>query len=187
MENDGSTIRPKACYVSGAAFQLSAEGVEVYSLIVSELADTDSTIVTKELDSIPTKYQDLHEVLNEKSSNELPSYGISDMKIEFKEGQEPKNTGLRPMSPIELEELQRYVEENLRKGWIRRSKSPISAPIVFAQKKDGSIRVCIDYQNLNKVTIKNRYPLPLIRELIDRLVGASIFTKLDVQQAYHRI
>ena len=180
-------LGPKHAIVTEAAFHLSAKGAEVYSLIVSELADTDSAIVTKELDSIPTEYQDLHEVFSEKSSNELLSYGISDMKIEFKEGQEPKNTGLRPMSPIELEKLRRYLEENLGKGWIRRSKSPVSAPIVFARKNDGSIRVCIDYRNLNKVTIKNRYPLPLIPELTDRLVGASIFTKLDVRQAYHRI
>ena len=138
-------LGPKHAIVSKAVFHLSTEGSEVYSLIVSELADSDSAIVTKELDSIPTEYQDLHEVFSEKSSNELPSHGISDMKIEFKEGQEPKNIGLRPMSPIELEELRRYLEENLGKGWNWRSKSPISAPIVFARKKDGSIKVCIDY------------------------------------------
>ena len=86
---------------------------------------------------------------------------------------------------MELEELQRYLEENLEKGWIWRSKSPISAPIVFAQKKDGSIKVCIDYLNFNKVTIKNRYCLPLIPKLTDRLVGVTIFTKLDIRQAYH--
>ena len=91
------------------------------------------------------------------------------------------------MSPIELEELRHYLEENLGKGWIWRSKSLVSAPIVFARKNDGSIRVCIDYRNLNKVTLKNRYPLPLITELTDWLVGANIFTKLDVRQAYHRI
>jgi len=88
---------------------------------------------------------------------------------------------------MELEELRRYLEENLGKGWIRRSKFPVSAPIVFARKKDGSIRVCVDYRNLNKVTIKNRYPLPLIPELTNRLVGAKIFTKLDIRQAYHRV
>ena len=180
-------LGPKHAIVSEATFHLSTEGAEVYLLIILKLADTDSTIVTKELDSIPTEYQDLHEAFSEKSSNELPSHEISDMKKEFKEGQEPKNTGLRPMSPIELEELRRYLEENLGKGWIWRSKSHVSAPIVFARKKDGSIRVCIDYRNLNKVTIKNRYPLPLIPELTDWLVGASIFTKLDVRQAYHRI
>ena len=125
-------LGPKHAIVSEAAFHLSAKGAKVYSLIVSKLADIDSAIVTKELDSIPTEYQDLHEVFSEKSSNELPSHGILDMKIEFKEGQEPKNTGLRPIFPIELEELRRYLEENLGKGWIRRSKSLVSTPIVFA-------------------------------------------------------
>ena len=91
------------------------------------------------------------------------------------------------MSPMELEELRKYLEENLGKGWIRRSKSPVLAPIVFAKKKDGSIRVCVDYCNLNKVTIKNHYFLPLILELTDRLVGSTIFTKLDIRQAYHRV
>ena len=66
---------------------------------------------------------------------------------------------------MELKELRRYLEENLEKGWIRQSKPPILAPKVFARKKDGSIRVCVDYRNLNKVTIKNHYPLPLIPEL----------------------
>lgn len=69
--------------------------------------------------------------------------------IQFKEGQEPRNTGLRPMSPMELEELRKYLEENLGKGWIRGSKSLVSVPIVFSQKKkDGSIRVRIDYRKV---------------------------------------
>ena len=58
---------------------------------------------------------------------------------------------------------------------------------MFAKKKDGSIKVCVDYRNLNMITIKNHYPLPLILELIDRLVGSTIFTKLDIRQAYHRV
>jgi hypothetical protein len=85
------------------------------------------------------------------------------------------------MSLVELEELRRYLEENLGNGWIRRSKSPVSAPIIFAKKKDGTIRFCMDYRNLNNVTVRNRYPLPLIPELTDRLTGAKIFSKLDVR------
>lgn len=171
---------PRHAFVSAAAFRLSAKDAEIYAIEISECAGSTS-------DSLPAEYQDLRGVFSEEASNELPNHGTSDMKIEFKEGQEPRNTGLRPMSPAELEELRKYLEENLGKGWIRRSKSPVSAPIVFARKKDGSIRVCIDYRNLNRVTIKNRYPLPLIPELTDRLVGATIFTKLDIRQAYHRV
>jgi len=92
------------------AFCLSAKGAELYMIEVSEL--------TKEVmeDQIPVEYQDLYEAFSEEASNELPNHGVSDMKIEFKEGQEPRNTGLRPMSPVELEELRRYLEENLGKS-----------------------------------------------------------------------
>jgi hypothetical protein len=166
--------------VSSAAFRLLTKRAAVYTLEICELSSINAG-------SIPKEYEDLHEAFNEEASNELPDHGPSDMKIEFKEGQEPRNTGLRSMSPMELEEVRKYLEENLGKGWIRRSKSPVSAPIVFVRKKDSSIRFCVDYRNLNKVTVRNRYPLPLIPELTDRLTGAKIFTKLDIRQAYHRI
>ena len=91
------------------------------------------------------------------------------------------------MSPMELEELRKYLEENLKKEWIKQSESPILAPIVFAKKKDGSIRVCVDYRNLNMITVKNCYSLPLIPKLTNRLVESTIFTKLDIRQAYHQV
>jgi len=72
-------------------------------------------------------------------------------------------------------------------GRIRPSKSPAGSPILFVPKKDGSLRLCVDYRGLNKVTIKNRYPLPLISEILDRVVGAQYFSKIDLKEAYHRI
>ena len=90
------------------------------------------------------------------------------------------------MSPMELEEFRKYLEENLGNGQIRWSKSPVLAAIVFAKKK-GSIRVCVNYRNLNRVTVKNCYPLTFIPEFTDRLVGSTIFTKLDISQAYHQV
>lgn len=177
---------PKHAIVSAAAFRLSVQGAEIFSVEISDVPEVQGNKKSVE-QQIPEEYQDLRGAFSEQASNELPDHGPLDMKIEFKEGEEPRNTGLRPMSPVELEELRRYLEENLGKGWIRRSKSPVSAPIVFARKKDGSIRVCVDYRNLNRVTVRNRYPLPLIPELTDRLVGAKIFSKLDVRQAYHRV
>ena len=77
--------------------------------------------------------------------------------------------------------------EALDRGWIRESSSPAGAPILFVPKKGGELRLCIDYQGLNRLTIKNRYPLPLIGELMDRLSKAKCYTKLDLQNAYHRI
>ena len=84
------------------------------------------------------------------------------------------------MSLAESEELGTYVAENLKEGFIHHSQSEYEAPIVFARKKDGSLRICIDYWGLNKLTIKNCYPLPLIGELLDRMSRAKVVSKFDI-------
>ena len=84
-------------------------------------------------------------------------------------------------------ELKIYLEANLSNDFIRRSSSPISSPILFIKKKDGSLRLCVDYRDLNRAIIKNRYPLPLIGELLERVRRAKIFTKLDLRGAYNLI
>ena len=86
-----------------------------------------------------------------------------------------------------MEELRRQVETLLEQGWIRPSSSPYGAPVLFMPKKNGKWRMCVDYRALNKITIKNRYPLPKIEELLDRLRGARYFTKLDLHSGYHQI
>ena len=91
------------------------------------------------------------------------------------------------LSELELATLKAYMEMNLDKGFIQRSSSPAAAPILFVKKKDGSLRLCVDYRALNAVTIKNRYPLPLISEILDRVRHAKIYTKLDLRDAYHLI
>ena len=91
------------------------------------------------------------------------------------------------MAPAELKELKEQLKDLLDKGFIRPSKSPWGAPVLFVRKKDGSLRMCIDYHQLNKVTIKNRYPLPRIDDLFDQLVGASYFSKIDLHSGYHQI
>ena len=83
--------------------------------------------------------------------------------------------------------LRRYLQENLKKGFIRLSKSPAASPILFVPKKDGSLRLYVNYRGLNKVTVKNRYPLPLMGEILDRVNGASVFSKIDLKDAYYRI
>ncbi len=92
-----------------------------------------------------------------------------------------------PLSANELRALREYLDDALRKGWIQPSESPAGAPILFVPKHDGSLRLCADFRGLNKVTKKNRYPLPLIPEILDRLSGAKIFSKMDLRDAYHRI
>ena len=84
------------------------------------------------------------------------------------------------MSPLELKTLRDYIEEHLANGFIRHSRSPAGAPIFFVKKKDGSLRLVVDYRGLNKVTVRNRYALPFIPTLLERLSGAKYFTKLDL-------
>ncbi|KAL5560612.1 hypothetical protein UlMin_036823 [Ulmus minor] len=91
------------------------------------------------------------------------------------------------MAPAELKELQTQLQELLDKGFIRPSHSPWGAPVLFVKKKDGTLRMCIDYRGLNKVTIKNKYPLPRIDDLFDQLKGAVVFSKIDLRSGYHQL
>ena len=89
------------------------------------------------------------------------------------------------MAPAELRKLKAQLEEFLSKGFIRPSISPWGAPVFFVKKKDGSLRLCIDYRQLNRVTIRNQYPLPRIDELFDQLQGSRVYSKIDLRSGYH--
>ena len=91
------------------------------------------------------------------------------------------------MSANEQEELDKFLKEHISKGYLVPSKSPMASPVFFIKKKDGKLRLVQDYRRLNKITIKNRYPLPLAADIINRLTGAKYFTKFDVQWGYHNI
>ena len=91
------------------------------------------------------------------------------------------------MAPAELKELKVQMEEMVNKGFVRSSMSPWGAPVLFVKKKDGSMRLCIDYRELNKVTIRNQYPLPRIDDLFDQLQGAKVFFKIDLRSGYHQL
>ena len=91
------------------------------------------------------------------------------------------------MEPIELQELRVQLQELLDKGFIRPNTSPWGAPVLFAKKKDKTLRLCIDYKQLNRVTIKNRYPLLRIDDLFDQLRGARVYSKIDLRTSYHQL
>ena len=90
------------------------------------------------------------------------------------------------MAPTELKELQTQLQELLEKGFIRTSHSPWGAPVLFVKKQDGSTRMCVDYQELNKVMIRNKYPLPRIDDLFDHQKGVVMFSKIDLRSGYHQ-
>ena len=91
------------------------------------------------------------------------------------------------LNTFQLETLKKFIEANLDRGFISHSKSPFGACLLFAKKKDGSLRVCVDYRGLNAITIKDRTPLPNIKEMQNRLQGATIFSKIDLRDGYHNI
>ncbi|GJR13039.1 putative reverse transcriptase domain-containing protein [Tanacetum coccineum] len=91
------------------------------------------------------------------------------------------------LAPSEMKELSEQLQELSDKGFIRPSSSPWGAPVLFVKKKDGSFRMCIDYRELNKLTVKNRYPLPRIDDLFDQLQGSSVYSKIDLRSGYHQL
>ena len=91
------------------------------------------------------------------------------------------------MAPSELAELRRQLDELLKIGFIQPSKAPCGAPVLFQKKKDGALRMCVDYRALNKITVKNKYPVPLVADLFDRLSKATIFSKLDLRSGYWQV
>ena len=117
----------------------------------------------------------------------LPPSREIDHKIELVAGAVPPSRPTFRMSATELAELKKQLEELIKSGFIRPSKSPFGAPILFVKKKDGTMRMCVDYRALNEITIKNKYPLPRVDELFDRLQGAQYFSKIDLRSGYHQI
>lgn len=139
--------------------------------------------------SIPPEYEDYADVFSKAESDILPPHRLYDHKITL-EGDGEKALKYSPLYKMSLEELEtvkKYITDNLHKGFIEPSQAPFAAPILFVRKADGSLRLCIDFRVLNSLTRKDRYPLPLIDEILGRLTDAKIFTKLDIRQAFHRI
>ena len=117
----------------------------------------------------------------------LPPQRAVDHHIELIPGSQPPYGPVYRMSPLELEEVRKQLTELLEMEFIQASKSAFAAPILFVRKKNGKLRMCVDYRALNKLTIKDRYPLPRIDSLLDQLQGACYFSKLDLQSGYHQI
>ena len=119
--------------------------------------------------------------------NELPPDRDVDHRIDLVEGATPVSRPYYRLSYSELDEMKKQLDDCLEKGIIRPSKSPWAAPVLFVKKKDGTMRMCIDYRGLNSKTIKNRYPLPRTDDMMDRLHGAKVFSKIDIRQAYNQV
>ena len=136
---------------------------------------------------LPHWAREYSDVFSKESFDLLPERRSWDHAIELVPDAKPTNCKVYPISPLEQKELDAFIEEGLSTGRIRPSKSPMASPVFFIKKKDGSLRFVQDYRALNAMTIKNRYPLPLINDLLNQLKGARFFTKLDVRWGFNNV
>jgi len=138
---------------------------------------------------VPAKYAKYREVFSKKHADLLPQHRPYDCPIDLLPGTDNQLPWgpIYPLSEPENQAMKEYIDDNLAKGFIRPSKSPAGAPCFFVKKKDGGLRLCVDFRALNKLTVKNRYPLPLFSDILARLSSAKIFTKLDLRGAYNLV
>jgi len=187
---------PKVSLIGANAFTFvcNQPGTELYFMTMEEAnaahlanQETAAPDPDPDLSTIPPEYHEFADLFSKWEADKLPPHRSYDHTIPLEPGKAPPFGPIYKLSPAELETVRTYITENLRKGFIRHSQSPCGAPIVFAKKADGTLRLCMDYRGLNKITIKNRYPLPLIGELLERISKAKYFTKFDVRDGYNRL
>ncbi|GJY04018.1 putative reverse transcriptase domain-containing protein [Tanacetum coccineum] len=146
---------------------------------------TEKRSKEKRLEDVPI-IRDFPEVFPEELPG-LPPPRQVEFRIDLVPGAAPVARAPYRLAPSEMRELSVQLQELLEKGFIRLSSSPWGAPVLFVKKKDGSFRMCIDYRELNKLTVKNRYPLPRIDDLFDQLQGSSVYSKIDLRSGYHQL
>ena len=136
---------------------------------------------------VPRKFLKWRKVFGKVESERMPTRKVWDHAINLKEIFKPQKERIYLLSKNEREEVQNFVEDQLRKRYIRLSKSPQTSPVFFVGKKDGNKRMVIDYRNLNDQTVKNNYPLLLITDLIDNMRSKRVFTKIDLWWGFNNI
>nr|GFC16016.1 putative reverse transcriptase domain, ribonuclease H-like domain, aspartic peptidase domain protein [Tanacetum cinerariifolium] len=139
----------------------------------------------KRIEDVPV-IRDFPEVFPDDLPGLPPPWQV-EFRIDLASGAAPVARAPYRLAPSEMKELAKQLQELSEKGFIRPSSSPWGAPVLFVKKKDGSFRMCIDYRELNKLTVKNRYPLPRIDDLFDQLQGSSVYLKIDLRTGYHQL
>ena len=187
--------KPSISFINAAAYVRACklEGTQVFQLNLtsdSELFARSATTASAEgvdLSKIPEDYHEFADVFSKTRADTLAEHRPYDLKIQIEEGSMPPLGPIYSLSAIELQTLREFIDENLAIGFIRPTRSPCGAPVLFIKKKDGSLRLCVDFRGLNKITKKDRYPIPLIADLLDAPKKARIYTKIDLRHAYHLV
>ncbi|GJU38027.1 putative reverse transcriptase domain-containing protein [Tanacetum coccineum] len=181
--NDGRESRLTIISCSKAQ-EYMAKGCQVFLAQISAKKEEDKSD-GKQLKDVPI-VRDFPEVFPEDLPG-LPPARPVEFQIDLIPGAAPVARAPYRLAPSEMKELSEQLQELSDKGFIRPSSSPWGAPVLFVKKKDGSFRMCIDYRELNKLTVKNRYPLSRIDDLFDQLQGSSIYSKIDLRSGYHQL
>ena len=163
---------------------LKRKEVAYLATLKEEGDDRSEEPMPKEIEGVLEEFKD---VMPPELPKRLPLRREEDHKIELESGARPPAMGPYMMAPPELEELRRQLKELLDAGFIQPSKAPYGVLVLFQKKHDGSLRMCIDYRALNKVAVKNKYPIPLIPDLFDQLGRTRYFTKLDLRSGYYQV
>jgi len=161
---------------------------DIYLQVLEYIQEVETKIEKKtDEEMVPPQFHAYLDVFKKAPSERMPVRKPWDHAIDLNPNFVPRKSKLYPMSPTEQQEVRDFVDDQLKKGYIRPTKSPQTSPVFFIPKKDGKKRMVQDYRYLNKGTIKNNYPLPLIPELIDRIGDAKVFTKLDLRWGYNNV
>ncbi|GJP60469.1 hypothetical protein CLOP_g17685 [Closterium sp. NIES-67] len=170
-----------------ARFEKDVKRTDTGFLAIATEVENDGEKASETPEKIKEILKEFQDILPDDLPNELPPYRTHQHEIVEEPGSKPTFRAPYRLSPTELTDMKKQIEYLLAKGLIRPSTSPYGAPVLFTPKPDGSLRMCIDYRALNKQTIKNKYPIPQIDDLLDQLRGATVFSKLDLRSGYWQI
>ncbi len=159
--------------------QISPDQLEARSALTTQLEDA--------LSGVPQEYHEFCDVFSGKKANTLALHWPYNLKINLEEGAKPFHGLIYSLSPPELTVLREFLEENIKNGFICPSKLPWGSLVLFIKKKDGSLCLCVNFHTLNRVMEKDHYPLPLILDLLNSLVLARIYTKINLKHTYHLV
>jgi len=193
--NSPQLTAPYVSLISAAAFARACKltGSTNFTLYIrpedAKLCSTSaaSPVDPSNLSAVPEVYHDFTDIFSKAKATTLAPHREYDLRIDLEEGASPPLGTVYSLSQTELGALRTFIDKHLSYGFIQQSTSAHGAPVLFVRKKDGSLRLCVDYRGLNKISKKDRYPLPLISNLLDSPSKAKIYSKIDLHHAYHLV
>jgi len=184
---------PRVSFINAAAYARACKlpGVQSFRIHLSDPSvcgrATSISDLEPDLSHIPEEYHDFADVFSKAQADTLALHRLYDLKINLEEGTSPPIGPMYSLSQSELKALKEFIDKHIHIGFIRPSNSPHGAPVLFVRKKDGSLRLCVDFRGLNKITKKDHYPLPFISDLLSTAGKACIYTTIDLHHAYHLV